>query len=149
MDNWVCYLIRSLDSNCTYIGATNNFKKRITTHNKGKGAKYTKGQLWVPILIVSNFETKNACLSFESGWKRLSRTRKNSKLEKFNLKYDKDTKWNRIMDLLYFVHNFAYVNGKFSMTKEGIESPELHIDVKLDTWINQFIFPDFIKKLIF
>jgi hypothetical protein len=53
------------------------------------------------------------------------------------------------MDLLYFVHNFAYVNGKFSMTKKGIECPELHIDVKLDTWINELQMPSFICKKLF
>ena len=28
----------------TYVGYTNNLKKRIVLHNTGKGAKFTKGR---------------------------------------------------------------------------------------------------------
>jgi predicted GIY-YIG superfamily endonuclease len=121
---WVCYLITSLSSNDTYIGATNNPENRLYNHNrKGKyGAKRTRGQTWIPIVIISGFESKISCLSFEAGWKRLAKRRSNEKLEPINymcdlnLKYvQKDTKWNRIMDLLYFMHNFTYIEKKFKI----------------------------------
>ena len=30
----------------TYVGYTNNLKKRLKLHNDGKGAKSTKGRTW-------------------------------------------------------------------------------------------------------
>ena len=30
----------------TYVGYTNNLKKRLDLHNSGKGAKFTKGRSW-------------------------------------------------------------------------------------------------------
>jgi putative endonuclease len=30
----------------TYVGYTINLKKRINLHNKGKGAKFTRGRKW-------------------------------------------------------------------------------------------------------
>ena len=33
----------------TYVGYTNDIKKRLNLHNTGKGAKFTKGKNWVLI----------------------------------------------------------------------------------------------------
>lgn len=155
MSDWVCYLITSLDSNDTYIGSTNNFNKRLNNHNnnnpkiKRVGAKRTRGQTWIPLIIISGFENKISCLSFEAGWKRLSKTRSNNKLVLLNtispivLKYTKDTKWNRIIDLLYFTHNITYYGSKYVMnrnlnlpifipSKLYINSP--HISIKNLPW---------------
>ena len=78
---WVCYLIKSDVSNRTYIGATNNFKRRIRQHNgeiKG-GAKYTSANRpWKPKLIVSGFISQNEALSFE--W-RIKRSKINNKFK--------------------------------------------------------------------
>ena len=30
----------------TYVGYTNNLKKRLELHNNGKGAKFTRGKKW-------------------------------------------------------------------------------------------------------
>ena len=42
------YLIISKDKNKTisYVGYTNNIKKRIFLHNCGKGARFTRGRKW-------------------------------------------------------------------------------------------------------
>jgi len=42
------YLIGSYRNNklTTYIGYTNNLKRRVKLHNEGKGAKFTKGRKW-------------------------------------------------------------------------------------------------------
>ncbi len=127
MSYWVCYLIMSLNSNDTYIGSSNNQPKRLANHNndnpniKRRGAKRTRGQTWVPIIIISGFHDKKACLSFEAGWKRLSRKRNNDRLSMINiingydLKYNRDPKWNRIMDLLYFLDNVSLLDTKFKL----------------------------------
>tara|TARA_Y100001970_G_scaffold291385_1_gene428336 strand:- start:767 stop:1012 length:246 start_codon:yes stop_codon:yes gene_type:complete len=42
------YLITSKVKNRTisYVGYTNNLKKRINLHNSSKGAKFTRGKKW-------------------------------------------------------------------------------------------------------
>ena len=42
------YLIISKknDNLISYVGYTNNLKKRITNHNSSKGAKFTRGRRW-------------------------------------------------------------------------------------------------------
>lgn len=121
MCDWVCYCLVSLDANKTYIGATNNMEKRLSSHNSKlksrKGAKYTGYNTWIVAIMISGFSTKNSCLSFESGWKKISKTRNNKKLctlnmlsENYYLKYTKDTLNNRVIDLVYFL-NYSISNG--------------------------------------
>ena len=75
ISEYVCYLLKSKICNRTYIGCTNNFKKRIRQHNgeiKG-GAKYTNSNRpWIPVCIISGFSDKSQALCFE--W-RIKRTR--------------------------------------------------------------------------
>ena len=46
--NYYVYLIVSIIKKKTisYVGYTNNLKKRIKHHNSNKGAKFTKGKKW-------------------------------------------------------------------------------------------------------
>ncbi len=48
----------------TYVGYTNNIKKRITLHNAGKGAKFTKGRKW-KLIYKEKIKTKNEAISRE------------------------------------------------------------------------------------
>ena len=44
------YMLQSKsDKPVTYVGYTNNLKKRIILHNSGKGAKFTRGRKWMLI----------------------------------------------------------------------------------------------------
>lgn len=166
MTDWVCYLIMSLDSNDTYIGSSNNQARRLCDHNNRcksrRGAKRTRGQTWAPILFISGFNSKNACLSFEAGWKRLSKRRSNSRLELINcmvddnlsytLSYTRDPKWNRLMDLVYFTNNISFINGKFKLNhnfKHPIEAPnDLVINIFTEEWISELPFPYFVDFLV-
>lgn len=122
---WVCYLLMSLDNKETYIGSTPDLQKRLEKHNSGRGAKRTKGKKWIIAMYVEGFHHKNACLSFESGWKRLSRLRNQNKLSNLNalltepLRYTNDTVWNRILDLIYFLHNITLLDTKYVMNSGG------------------------------
>ena len=41
------YMLKSIGVNSvTYVGYTANLKKRISLHNTGKGAKFTRGRKW-------------------------------------------------------------------------------------------------------
>lgn len=157
MDNWTCYLLRSLDTNQTYIGSTNNPERRLNDHNSGKksrkGAKRTRGQTWLPIIYLHGF-TKNACLSFETGWKRLTYRRSNKRLTLINamtglnLAYTTDPKYNRILDLLYFLHHTTFINSKFKLNKTYdnilIQPPKITIEILLEPWIKDLPWPHFV-----
>ena len=41
----------------TYVGYTNNLNKRISLHNAGKGAKFTRGRKWV-LIYKEKFKSK-------------------------------------------------------------------------------------------
>ena len=162
--NWVCYLIYSLDSNDTYIGSSNNQPKRLDAHNnnnkeiKRVGAKRTRGQTWIPIIVIKGFHHKCACLSFEAGWKRLAKLRNNQRLKFINMMADSNlcytgcTKWNRLMDLLYFVHNFTLLDTKFRLNydmRHPLNQPdELIINIFFENWIKNLPWPHFIKTKI-
>ena len=46
--HYFVYLIISKNINnlISYVGYTNNLKKRINNHNSSKGAKFTRGRKW-------------------------------------------------------------------------------------------------------
>ena len=48
----------------TYIGYTNNLKKRLFLHNNSKGAKFTKGNFW-KIIYTEKYDTKKEAISRE------------------------------------------------------------------------------------
>ena len=48
----------------TYVGYTNNLKKRISLHNSGKGAKFTRGREWV-LIYKEKFKSKKEAISRE------------------------------------------------------------------------------------
>ena len=45
----------------TYVGYTNNLKKRIGLHNLGKGAKFTRGRKW-KLLYYEKFQSKKEAI---------------------------------------------------------------------------------------
>ena len=62
----------------TYVGYTNDLKKRINLHNSGKGAKFTRGRKWV-LIYKEKFESKNEAISREYYIKNNRSTRKKIK----------------------------------------------------------------------
>ena len=71
------YLIisKNKDKYISYVGYTNDIKKRLHLHNKGKGAKFTKGRSWV-LIYLKKFKNKKIALKEEH------RLKKNYKLRK-------------------------------------------------------------------
>ena len=53
----------------TYVGYTNNLDQRIKLHNKGKGAKSTKGRKW-KLIYYETYATKNEALKNEYSLKK-------------------------------------------------------------------------------
>tara|TARA_B100000242_G_scaffold184582_1_gene132639 strand:- start:135 stop:380 length:246 start_codon:yes stop_codon:yes gene_type:complete len=67
----------------TYVGYTNNLKKRINLHNNGKGAKFTKGRKW-KLIYKEKFESKKEAISREYYIKINRSLRNKIKNENFN-----------------------------------------------------------------
>ena len=62
----------------SYVGYTNNLKKRVDLHNSGKGAKFTRGRKWI-LIYKEKFESKNEAISREYYIKRNKQLRKKLK----------------------------------------------------------------------
>lgn len=59
-----------------YTGYTTDVKKRLTVHNSGKGAKYTRARLPVKLIYVEGFASKEEAMSAEALLKRKKRPQK-------------------------------------------------------------------------
>ena len=45
--SYYVYMLKSKGSkSITYVGYTNNIEKRLSLHNAGRGAKFTRGRKW-------------------------------------------------------------------------------------------------------
>ena len=63
--SYYVYMLKSLgQKKTTYVGYTSNLQKRVKLHNKGKGAKFTKGKKW-KLIYKERYETKSKALSRE------------------------------------------------------------------------------------
>jgi len=84
MDYFV-YLIATLKKNkvISYVGFTNNLKKRLSLHNSGKGAKFTRGSNW-KIIYRKKYTNKKRAMSEEYKLKKNYKLRNKIKL-KFNI----------------------------------------------------------------
>ena len=67
----------------TYVGYTKNLKKRITLHNSGKGAKFTRGRKWI-LIYKELFKSKKEAISREYYIKNNRILRNKLKNENFN-----------------------------------------------------------------
>ena len=48
----------------TYVGYTNNLKKRLSLHNSGKGAKFTKGRTW-KLIYYEKYRSRKEAINRE------------------------------------------------------------------------------------
>jgi len=69
------YILRCSDDTL-YTGITNDVEKRINAHNRGAGAKYTRGRNPVTLIYHEKCVDKNAALRRESEIKKLTRAKK-------------------------------------------------------------------------
>ena len=62
----------------TYVGYTKDIKERLTLHNSGKGAKFTRGRKW-RLIYKEVFKSKSKAISRESYIKKNRALRNNIK----------------------------------------------------------------------
>ena len=67
----------------TYVGYTNDLKKRIYLHNTGKGAKFTRGRKW-KLIYKEKKKSKKEAISREYYIKKNRRLRNKIKNENLN-----------------------------------------------------------------
>ena len=67
----------------TYVGYTNDLKKRISLHNCGKGAKFTRGRKWI-LIYKEKYKSKREAISREYYIKKNRVLRNKLKNENFN-----------------------------------------------------------------
>ena len=82
--NYFVYMLKSLGKeSITYVGYTNNLKKRISLHNKNKGAKFTRGRQW-KLIYKEKHGSKKEAISREYYIKNNRTLRNKIKNENFN-----------------------------------------------------------------
>ncbi len=59
-----------------YTGYTNDLKKRVRLHNKGKGAKYLRGRAPVKLVYSKKYRTLGSALRAEGEIKGFTREQK-------------------------------------------------------------------------
>ncbi len=62
----------------SYVGYTNNLKKRLLLHNNSKGAKFTRGRKW-RLIYFKKFDNKSIALKEEFKLKKDYNLRKRIK----------------------------------------------------------------------
>ncbi len=63
MTYFVYLIVSDLKKNkkFSYVGYTNNLKKRLNLHNTGKGAKFTRGKKW-KLVYYEKYDSKSSAM---------------------------------------------------------------------------------------
>lgn len=75
MTEWSVYIVECSDGSL-YTGYTNDLLQRVTRHNTGKGAKYTRTRRPVKLVHCETHPTKSDAMKREAAIKKLSREEK-------------------------------------------------------------------------
>ena len=73
--NWVVYILKCNDGSL-YTGITNDLAKRLLAHEKGIGAKYTRGKAPFSIVYKEFYNTRSEATKREAQIKGLTRQQK-------------------------------------------------------------------------
>jgi putative endonuclease len=72
---WYVYILRCSD-NTLYTGITNDVDRRISEHNQGTGAKYTRGRAPVELVFVETTRNRSEASRREWAIKRMKSAEK-------------------------------------------------------------------------
>ena len=66
MTYFVYLIVSKLKKNkkISYVGYTNNLKKRLSLHNTGRGAKFTRGKKW-KLVYYEKYDSKSEAMKNE------------------------------------------------------------------------------------
>ena len=77
---WCLYVLRCTDATL-YCGITNHLERRIKQHNRGDGARYTRGRGPVKLIRSWPFENRSLASKAEHAFKKLKRSAKDAQLK--------------------------------------------------------------------
>lgn len=80
--NHYVYILKCSDQSL-YTGYTTDINRRIAMHERGKGAKYTRGREPFELVYAEEFPTKVLAMRKEYQIKRLSRAKKETLMKAF------------------------------------------------------------------
>ncbi len=77
MTYFVYLIVSNLKNNkkFSYVGYTNNLKKRLNLHNSGKGAKFTRGKKW-KLVYYEKYDSRSDAMKAEFKLKKNYKNRK-------------------------------------------------------------------------
>lgn len=75
MNDYFTYILRCADGSL-YTGWTNDLQHRLTAHNSGRGAKYTRARRPVTLVYWEILSTKSEAMRREWAIKHLTRAEK-------------------------------------------------------------------------
>ncbi|MBN2333323.1 MAG: GIY-YIG nuclease family protein [Deltaproteobacteria bacterium] len=75
MKLWVIYILRCNDGTL-YTGITNNLDKRIETHARGQGSRYTRARLPLELVYQERASNRSEATRREIALKRMTRSQK-------------------------------------------------------------------------
>ena len=83
MSHFVYLIVSNLKKNkkISYVGYTNNLKKRLELHNSGKGAKFTRGKKW-KLVYYKKYDSRSKAMKYEYVLKKNYKLRKKLKTKK-------------------------------------------------------------------
>ncbi len=73
--DWIVYILKCADQTL-YTGLTNDLDHRITEHENGRGAKYTRGRAPFKLLYSESHSSKSRALKREAAIKSFDRATK-------------------------------------------------------------------------
>ena len=77
---WYIYIARCADGSF-YTGVARNVSNRMAQHNRGKGAKYTRGRLPLELVYVEKSSDRSSALRRECQIKRMDSAEKRRLIE--------------------------------------------------------------------
>ena len=80
MPYFVYLIVSNLKNNkkISYVGYTNNLKKRLNLHNSNKGAKFTRGKKW-KLVYYKKYDSRSTAMKNEYLLKKNYKLRKKIK----------------------------------------------------------------------
>lgn len=81
-----CYIVECADGTY-YTGWAIDPEKRVATHNKGRGARYTRTRVPVKLVYVEELPDRKSAMKREIAIKRMGRVRKVRLISKEGNKY--------------------------------------------------------------
>ena len=86
-NKYFAYMLICSD-NTIYSGFSTDLQKRVDTHNRGKGAKYTRSRLPVRLAYWEEFSEKSDALKREYAFKKMKRSQKLLLIENFKYRVE-------------------------------------------------------------